>query len=71
MFAIFVLLLKDAIFSYRPLLRFSPILNTDLKDDAYNFAVSYVSSIVLFFEITICSMLHSGDEKKVQNIKNC
>ena len=26
--------------------------------------VSYVSSIVLFFAITICSMLHSGDEKK-------
>ena len=42
MFAIFTLLLKDAIFGYWPFLHFSLIWGTDLKDGYCNFMVSYV-----------------------------
>ena len=51
MFAIFALLLKDAIFGYWHLPRFSLMQNTDLKDGSYNFVVSYVLSTVLFVAI--------------------
>ena len=51
MFAIFALLLKDAIFGYWPLPRFSLVRSTDLKDGYCNFMVSYVWSIVFFFAI--------------------
>ena len=51
MFAISALLLEDAIFGYWPPPRFSLIPNTDLKDGAFTFVVSYVSSTVLFFSI--------------------
>ena len=57
MFAIFALLLKDAI-----LPRFSLIPSTDLKDGYCNFMVSNVWNIVFFFATSICSMSHLGDE---------
>ena len=50
-FVIFALLLKDAIFGYWPLPRFSLIPSTDLKDGSCNFMVSKVSSTVPFFSI--------------------
>ena len=51
MFATFELLLKDAMFGYWPIPRFSLIPSTDLKkkDDYCNIMVSYVWSIVFFF----------------------
>ena len=51
MLSIFAMLLKDPIFRYWLLPRFSLISNTDLKDGSNNFVVSYVSRTVLFFEI--------------------
>ena len=50
MFAIFALLLKDAIFGYWPLPRLL-IPSTDLKDGYCNCMVSYVCSIVFFLAI--------------------
>ena len=51
MFAIFALILEDAIFGYCSYPRLSLISNTDLKDDSCNFVVSYGSSTILFFAI--------------------
>ena len=51
MFAIFALILEDAIFGYCPFPRLSLISNTDLKDGSCNFVVSYGSSTILFFAI--------------------
>ena len=50
-FAIFALLLKDAMFGDWPLPRFSLIPSADLKDGYCNFMVCYVWSIVIFFAI--------------------
>ena len=49
--AIFALLLKNAIFGYRPLPPFSLIPSTDLKDGYCNFMASYVWNIDFFFAI--------------------
>ena len=46
------------------------IPNTDLKDGSCSFVVSYGSSTILFFAISICSMLHLSDEKQKTNAKH-